>query len=362
MLRSSGMPFRLPPAKRRRRGKARSFRAFTLLEVLAAAALLAIILVMTGSIISSSSRVFRQANAKIESFQSARASFDVMTSRLTRATLNTYWDYYDASGAPFRLASNPTTFVPARYGRYSDLHFLTGQASSLISALPTGLTALSTQAVFFIAPTGLSADANYNGQAGLLGACGYFVAFGNDDASKPSFPPTPSRYRWRLMELSAPVEELSVFGSSSGKLWAATPVQQGRVRAVAENVIALVVWPKLSTQDDPEGDDIAADYTYDSRTTNPWSGTPLRQPVQAHQLPPNVQISMVVIDEESAKRLENGATRPPKIDAALAGLFDGSVLEYGGDLEELQKRLSNEKIGFRVFSTTVMLRESKWSP
>lgn len=356
------MPFRLPPAKRGGRGGVRCFRAFTLLEVLAAAALLAIILVMTGSIISNSSRVFRQANAKIESFQSARAAFDVMTSRLSRATLNTYWDYYDASGAPFRLVSNPTTFVPARYGRYSDLHFLTGPAASLIPTLPAGLTGVSTQAVFFIAPTGLSADADYNGQAGLLGACGYFVAFGDDDASKPSFPPTPSRYRWRLMEVSAPVEELSVFNTSSGKLWATSPIQQGRVRAVAENVIALIVWPKLSTQDDPEGDDLAADYAYDSRTTESWSGTPLRQPVQAHQLPPNVQISMVVIDEESAKRMENGATRPAKIDAALAGLFDGSVLEYGDDLALLQTRLADEKIGFRVFSITVALRESKWSP
>jgi uncharacterized protein (TIGR02599 family) len=356
------MRFRLPPAEQGRRGEAQSLRAFTLLEVLAAAALLAIILVMTGSIISSSSRVFRQANAKIESFQSARAAFDVMTARLSKATLNTYWDYYDASGSPFRLAVNPNAFVPVRYGRYSDLHFLAGPASALIPTLPSGLSGVSTQAVFFVSPTGLSADPDYTGLSGLLGACGYFVAFGNDDASKPAFPPTPSRFRWRLMEVSAPVEELAVFGSSSGKVWAATPIAQGRVRAVAENVIALIVWPRLSTQDDADGDDISADFTYDSRTAKPWSGSPLRQPVQAHQLPPTVQITMVVIDEEAARRLEDGGTRPPKIDAALAGLFDGSVLEYGSDLEELEKRLANEQIGFRVYSTTVALRESKWSP
>jgi uncharacterized protein (TIGR02599 family) len=225
------------------------------------------------------------------------------------------------------------------------------------------LTGLSTQAVFFVAPTGLSANAGYNGLAGLLGACGYFVAFGNDDASKPAFPPIPSRYRWRLMEVSAPVEELAVFGSSSGKSWAALPVEQGRVRAVAENVIALVVWPRLSTPDDPDGNDLSDDYGYDSRKV--WPGGSSTQPVQAHQLPPTVQITMVVIDDESAKRMENGATRPKAIDDALQGLFDGSagsVEKYAGDLRELEDRLVKEKIGCRVFTTTVALRESKWSP
>lgn len=337
-------------------------RAFTLLEILAAAALLALILVMTGSIISSSSRAWRQANAKIETFQSARAAFDSLTSRLSRATLNTYWDYYDASGSAFRLAANASAFEPSRYGRYSDLHFLCGPASSLVASLPPGLSAVSTQAVFFVAPTGLSADAGYNRLAGLLGACGYFAAFGNDDATKPAFPPTPSRNRWRLMEVSAPVEELAVFSTPSGAAWSATPVAQGRVRSVAENVIALVVWPRLSVQDDPEGDEISDDFRYDSRTTEPWSGSPLRQPVQAHQLPPNVQIAMVVIDEDSAKRLDLQGTQQSVIQSALAGLFDGPVSDYATDLQALESRLTAEKIGYRVFSTTVALREAKWSP
>jgi uncharacterized protein (TIGR02599 family) len=358
MRRLSGMRFKLPPVDSGPRGR----HGFTLLEVLAAAALLAIILVMTGSIISSSSRAWRQANAKIESFQAARAAFDAMTSRLSRGTLNTYWDYYDASGSPFRLTSNPATFLPNRYGRYSDLHFLSGPAATLVGALPPGLSAVSSQAVFFVAPTGLSADADYNGLAGLLGACGYFVAFGNDDAAKPAFPPTPSRFRWRLMEVSAPVEELTVFATPSGAAWSSAPVAGGRVRSLAENVIALIVWPRLSVQDDPEGDDISDDFAYDSRTADAWPGTPPRQPVQAHQLPPNVQITMVVIDEESAKRLDAAGTQQVKITAALNGLFDGSVLEYAADLQKLEDRLAEEKIGHRVFSTTVALRESKWSP
>lgn len=335
---------------------------FTLLELLAAVTLLAMILVMTGSIISNSSRAWRQANAKIESFQDARAAFDVMTARLSRATLNTYWDYYDGSRKPFRLSSSPSTFVPDQYGRYSDLHFLCGQASTLITALPSGLTAVATQAVFFIAPTGLSSDPDYSALPGLLSACGYFVAFGDDEASKPGFLSTPARYRWRLMELSAPAEKLSVFTSSSGDSWATTPLSQGQIRAVADNVIALIVWPRLSTQDDPAGKQISDDYTYDSRTDKAWSGTPPRQPAQAHQLPPNLQLTLVVIDETSAKRLENGSAPPAAITSALAGLFTDDVTQYANDLKKLQDRLMDKNIGYRVFSTTVSLRESKWSP
>lgn len=358
MLRSSGMRFKWPFADS---GLQRG-AAFTVLEILVAVALLATILVMTGSIISSSSRAWRQASAKIETFQAARAAFDVMTARLSQATLNTYWDYYDASGSAFRLAADPSTFVPSRYGRYSDLHFLSGPASALVGTLPPGLSAVSTQAVFFVSPTGLSANANYNGMAGLLGACGYFVAFGNDDSTKPSFPPTPSRYRWRLMEVSAPVEELAVFSTPTGAAWSSSPVALGRVRSVAENVIALIVWPKLSPQDDPSGDQISGDFSYDSRTTQAWSGTPLRQPAQAHQLPPNVQVTMVVIDEESAKHLDASGIQQTKIGTTLAGLFDGSVSEYATDLQKLEDRLNDARIGFRIFSTTVALRESKWSP
>ena len=357
------MRFRLPPADRTGPpGGGQSRSGFSLLEILAAVALLVMILAMTTSIIDSSSRVWRQANAKIESFQAARGVFDILTSKIGKATLNTYWDYYGADNKPFRLSADPAAFEPKRYGRYSELHFLCGQASGLITALPPDLSMTGTQAVFFAAPTGMSSSADFNGLSGLLAACGYFVAFGSDDSSKPGFLPTPSRYRWRLMELSAPVEELQVFASPTGNSWMETPISNGRVRSVAENVIALVVWPRRSQQDDPAGEALSDNFAYDSRTAETWSGNPPRQPVQAHQLPPNLQVTMVVIDEESAKRMENGSTPPAKITAALSGLFDGKVSEYEDDLKKLEERLAGSQVGFRVFSTTVALRESKWSP
>jgi len=336
--------------------------AFTILEILVAVTLLALILVLTGSIISSSSRAWRQANASIETFQSARAAFDVLTARLSRATLNTYWDYYDAANSAFRLAANPAAFVPARYGRYSDLDFRCGPAADLLTSLPAGLARTSTQAVFFVAPTGYATNPAHQGVAGLLGASGYFVVFGNDDASRPGFLEIPSRWRWRLMEVTAPVEQLQVYANATGSTWFTDPVSQGEVRTVAENVIALIVWPRRAPQDDPDGNQLSPDYAYNSRTTQAWSGTPPRQPVQAHQLPPILQITLVAIDESAARRMENGSQPPAAITNALDGLFDGSVAKYGDDLQTLESRLSEQRINHRVFSTTVTLRESKWSP
>jgi uncharacterized protein (TIGR02599 family) len=327
-------------------------------------ALLSLILVMTGAIISSSSRAWRQANAKIETFQAARGAFDSMTSRLGRATLNTYWDYYNAEFIAFRSVdpASVSNFSPKYYGRNSDLHFLCGPAATLLPQLPSDLTATSTQAVFFVSPTGLSSNSSFTGLSGLLGACGYFVAFGNDDADKPSIVSIPSRYRWRLMEVSEPVEDLQVFGSTSGIAWFQDPISNGRIRPVAENVIALIIWPRLSPQEDPAGDRLSKNFTYDSRTPEPWTGSPARQPVQSHQMPPNLQVTLVAIDEASAKRMEDGASPPAAITAALSGLFDGLVSEYGADLNTLESRLTSANLRYRVFSTTIALRESKWTP
>jgi uncharacterized protein (TIGR02599 family) len=353
--------FRLPRSKPGLRHAGDLTRGFTLLEVLAAAALLLLILAMTGAVVNSSSNVWRQANAKIETFQKAREVFEVMTGHLAKATLNTYWDYYDANFTAFSSA-NPaavSNFDPKYYGRNSDLHFQCGRASKLLPQLPANLQETSTHAVFFVSPTGLAADPSHSGLSGLLSACGYFVAFGDDSAYKPGIVPTPPRHRWRLMEVTEPVEDLKVF-SASGSSWFQNAVAQGRVRPVAENVIALIAWPRLPPQDDPDGTRISADYTYDSRTQAAWQGAPPRQPVQAHQLPPNLQVTLVALDEVSAGRLENGDTPPEEITAALAGLFE-DVSKYEEDLNTLKTRLADKHIGFRIFSAILSLKESKWT-
>lgn len=342
----------------------RRSRGFTILELLTATAILALILVMVFSVLNHSIGIWRQANAKMDAFQNARAVFEIMTSRLSQATLNTYWDYYDAGFQPFRLSTNSTSFEPKYYGRYADLHFVSGPAAGLIPTPPPGFSALATQAVFFAVPTGLTANATYQSMPELLSACGFFVAFGGDDATRPEIVPTSAKvnYRWRLVELSAPVESLSVFASPTGTDWFTVPIANGQVRPLADNIIALVVWPRLAPLDDPDGTVIAPNYAYDSRTTASWSGSPPSQPVQAHQLPPTVQITMVAIDEASATRLQNGSTPPGEITSALEGCFDGSAADYADDIKnKLEPALVAKHINYRIFSTTVALPESRWS-
>jgi len=333
---------------------------FTILELLTATAILAAILVMVFSVLSHGTDVWRRANANIDAFQNARAVFDIMTSRLGQATLNTYWDYYDAGYQPFRLAANVADFVPKYYGRYSDLHFVSGPAASLLPAPPPGASALATQAVFFTVPTGLTTNAAYQPMPELLSACGFFVAFGGDDVTRPAIVTAPINYRWRLMELTAAAESPGLFDPATGTDWFTAPVAGGQVRPLADNIIALVIWPRLAPQNDPEGAAIAPDYAYDSRTTAAWSGG--RQPIQAHQLPPSVQVTMVAIDEAAAIRLQNGSTPPTAITGALAGRFSGDVTACADDLRQVEADLVKSHINYRVFTTTVALRESRWSP
>lgn len=343
---------------------ARRTRGITLLELLTAMAILAAVLALVFSVLSHSIGVWRQANSKIDAFQNARVAFESMTRRLGQATLNTYWDYYDKDFLPLRLSTNNTNFLPKYYGRYSDLHFLSGSASALIPTLPPGYSALSTQAVFFTVPMGLTTNTNYRPLPDLLNACGYFVAFGGDDVTRPSVVSGRINYRWRLLELTAAAETLGVFDNAikdpSRRSWFAAPIAAGQVRPLADNIIALIIWPRLATLNDPEGTSIASDYAYDSRTNAQWSGN--LQPPQAHQLPPTLQVTMVAIDEASAIRLQDGSTPPPAIANALANCFNGSVLQYTDDLQKkLEPALTSLNINFRVFTTTIILRESRWS-
>jgi uncharacterized protein (TIGR02599 family) len=349
-----------PPPRGHRRART---PAFTLLETLVATAVFLAILASAFTVFDQSSKAIRQSTTQLDSFQTARAAFDVMTRKLSQATLNTYWDYFDKNGTPYRLAANPANFAPAQYGRYSDLHFTSGPAADLLSsALPPDYTATTTQGVFFSAPLGLTGDADYQGLPDTLSACGFFVAFGSSRATRPAFIQAPDNYRWRLMELSSATENFAAMKTATGTSWFTDAVKAGQVRAVAENVIALVIWPRLPLQEDAAGTALAADFRYDSRTAAAWTGTPPRQPVQAHQLPPVLQVTMVVIDETTARRWENGAAPPPQVTAALDGLFTNDVTRVPQNLEELERRLAESRAQYRVFTSSIAMREAKWSP
>jgi uncharacterized protein (TIGR02599 family) len=87
-------------------------------------------------------------------------------------------------------------------------------------------------------------------------------------------------------------------------------------------------------------------------------------------LPPVVQVTMVAIDEISAKRMS--ATDVANLDAELAGLFTNASTSnagiYSTDLRQnttntnnLESYLIAHKMNYRIFTSAVAIRGAKWS-
>jgi len=310
---------------------------FTILELLVGAGVFSIILVLLLGVVTYTSTLTSQAGDRISTFQSARTAFDIVSTKTGQATLNTYWDYDDPS-------------QPTRYLRMSELHFRVGDAG----ANPFPGTEGTGQAVFFQAPLGISSRAEINDLTDLLNACGFYIQYGETDTLPPPFPTPAPRYRYQLMQALQISEDLSVYDSGDASAW----INGIAARAVpiAENVIYFSVWPRRSLGDDPAGTQLTSNFSYDSRLNaeNP------SQPVTAHQMPPILQVTMVVLDEHSAARICLSAEPPSEIQSAFQGLFQTSDQEtFERDIERLEQRLAAENLNFRIFSAMVAVRESK---
>ena len=371
-------------------------RGFTLTELLVAVAVFFVIVGVVLQFTDQTSKIWRSATAKIQAFQEARAGFDSLTRNLAQAMLNTYYDYYNSANTP--RSSMTTTaalagFVPATYDRNSDLHFVSGQAATLLAGSPTAVKT-QTQAVFFQAPKGYSVM--YPELDNALNACGYFLQFDDGAARVPDFiknaPGFKPRYRFRMMEMTQSTEELAVYASQTNNWFVQNAAANSRV--IAENVIALVLLPKLpDRQDDPgaagKGVSLAPNYNYNSRiplkaASDPsWASFPpdsfkayptgVMGGVDAtrhHQLPPVMKVVMIVLDEASALRLQGDSTTvPPAIDLSATTLFTDAA-KLSEDIQAVEDicnaRPGNltgntQKLTCRVFSTEIIMRQAKWS-
>lgn len=316
-------------------GKSRS-RGFTILEVLVATTILALLLVLVLSVISQSSNIWRRSMDKIESSQGARLAFESITRNLSQATLNTYLDYDDPAN-------------PQQYLRKSELKFFSDAAGT--GTLPG--TAKTGSVFFFQAPVGYTTNTSYIGMDSLLNTCGYFVSYTTNSGVPSHVSNAGNVYRYRLMQVLVPAESNTIYQTNLGPT-AWFDAFAGVARPVADNIIAVVVRPQ-----DPGS--AAADlpnnqYAYDS-TLN---ATNSPQPVTAHQLPPVVQVTMVAIDETSAERIDSGSSQPTEISTALDGKFLNPA-NYQSDLDALVASLSAKNVNYRIFSSAVPIRESKWS-
>ena len=201
------------------------------------------------------------------------------------------------------------------------------------------------------------------------------------------------------MQFVQPTESLDVYNYSlnSGTapdVWFTGPIgstHSTNVRIVADNVIALIIWPKQTdTIDDTDSTNpnelnaLAPKYSYDSRmglnsgayTTTavpPWTPGAGNQPLQMNQMPPILSIAMVSLDEPSAKILQGASQGPPtQITTALENLFENAspltpasskISNMDADLQTLETKLSavTPHLNFQVFTTTIAIRNAKFS-
>ena len=342
--------------------------AFTVLELLVACSVLVIMLGFISMAISQMAKGIKTSASKVDAFQSARASMESVSRTLGIATLNTYWDYYIVSGGSYTNRGTNTN-APATYGRQSDLQFVVTNLGGGLNGMDT-----VTHGVFFQAPIGYSTNTNPIPPPGCLNPCGFFVAYGGDPAMAPMLTNTElssitSKPRFRLYQWLASSENLKV-DPNTGTLsntWMGSAVlktnvvatavgQSFGIRPLAENIVAFVARVPATSAT------TATNYGWNSRTTWP-SGA---QPNQMHQLPPLVEITMVAVEEAAVNRLAGSAASSS--DAAsklgisgLGSLFSDDT-QYDADLKAVTDGLSSKGVPYRVFTATVPLRESRWSP
>jgi uncharacterized protein (TIGR02599 family) len=379
---------------------------FTLVEMLVSIAILAIIMVLMSSMLTQTQKAYTYNKSKTEEFREARTAYTALTGRLSQATLNTYYDYVDANGntrAAAEAAGGATAFnfIPVSYTRISELRYISGPG---LAATAGGAT-LYTHSIFFQAPLGFSASpytaptgTTTQGMSNLLNTCGYYIGYGPDPRTYPTFATTAPRSRFRLMELIEPTESLSIYTYTSGgvagtastgspnytdQAWFTNPLGAATTEAhvLADNIIALVLLPKLSPADDPDANNpalagtlLAPNYSYDTTKTGNVGNSPGTNPGlldSKNQLPPIVQVSMVAISEDSAKRIAAN----PAVLAALQGKINGLFTAANGaanlnaDLRaapdgsanSLEQFLITNKISYRIFTSDVSIKAAKWS-
>lgn len=354
------------PTPLHRRTTALCSPAFTLVELLVSMVVLSIIMFVSASFVTQTQRTWTQSSARVEQFREARMAFETITQSLRQATLNPYLAYrYNTGPTPTIPASQDE--APQEYLRNSELQFACGKSGVLLSP-PSG-GQLVTHGIFFQAPMGVSDRDGYEALNRLLCGRGYFLLESDDSSFRPAHV-TQSRTRFRMWEFRPPSERNEVYGTTANAWYkeaATQTVQTGETvtkpsysRPVAENIIALVVSPRVTENDAVLSGRlatwIAPNYQYDSMEVN--GATSQHPQGTQHLLPPVVQVTLVALDEGSAARVaEAGADGAPLVPE---GLF-ADCGKFAEDLASLETSLINQKLNYRVFSAAVALRNSKWN-
>ena len=356
-------------------------------------AILSIILLVLTQTTSALRVAVNQTTSSVSEFQEAREAFEVMTRRISQATLNSYND---------TAANTPLTVTG--YTRASELRFISGPATLTVTALnsvagpllPAASPAYHpTHAIFFQAPLGKASSNAPASLVQMLNTCGYYIEWNSDVnlnmppafiTSLSNYTYTP-RWRYRLMELIEPSDALTIYNDTSGqqtspsaqaskswwynaKDWYQTPYNNGDYYPIADNIVALaflpMVAPQNATSPAPDGTstNLAPTYIYD--TAPPTAGAPITGPAPVNQpitnaLPPLVYVLMIAVDEKSFSAYEaragNTGTIPTDlgIDPATGTPLFVDATKLQSDIGTVTSALQSKHIKYRVFSSIIPL-------
>ncbi len=378
---------------------ARRAGAFTLVELMVSVTVLVILMLVVANFVSLVQRTWVRSNSRVSQFREARIAFDLLTRNLSQATLNTYWDNnFDNLGED---AAGQSITKATSYIRQSEFQFVCGPTVGGGGLFAGGGTSQEYpgHGVFFQAPLGVTSlvaaatgAANTENMVNLMCGRGYFVAWGSDEEFRPTFLNTiksvPPRFRLRLMEFSPTAENNQIYLPSlrpiitHSKQWFAsaltsvvksdseTVANHAFTRPVAENILALIISPQTNTFGNPAINPtaIAPNYVYDSTLiTNPGAAAGGTAQGTRHLLPPLLKISMVALDQMAGEQLSFSDTLRQEVIGKVGSLFTGAS-NLTQDLEgtpeepgELKTLLLQKKLNFRIFTTTIALKQARWS-
>lgn len=393
-------------------------RGFTLLEVLTAMTVLIVMLSLTVVVIQRMSNIWKAQTERTDAFANARSAFQAIESSLSQAILNTYWDYERDSDGNLQ-----------RYDKQSELHFISRPAS-IEGILPSGVQANAVgHLTFFQAPLGYvdpDNESTFGKLENLVNIVGFYIEHNADVSRVPSIfsslgISTPTRYRYRLYQVLVPAEENTVYADLIGELgagddpgdpipagsrgpildfrndspsydendigWAqdiadgsvdGIPRWEARRHLLAENIIMMVLRPKVSPEFEKEknvsqadrGSFLAPDYVYDSKEYLSMSQTAVAGMskdnlirIRRDQLPPIVEVVIFAISEEDAIQLEARFGSSPYVGPGAfidtTDLFEDAA-NLNEDIDAFENQLVDNNIEFRIFRTDVVIRSAFW--
>ena len=377
--------------------------AFSLIELMVSVAVLSLLLVIVFQMLEQMQKTWKRTRQTVTEFKDARNGFDEMGRRLGQATMNAYYGY--------DYEKKTLNGIPTRYGREiireSELHFVSGPSSVVFKGQESkGGGSRPGHTVFFQAPFGFCFDRakkdssrlQFEQLNSLLNAWGFFVEFNTDETDRPRFlnalrNAPESRPRYRLMEFRQPTEYLQIYKLglrdkkgpkqqdtykwftdglfSVNSIWN-TQIEPAKdktffrtVRPVAENIIAMIILPREAegSNKNKKIDSLSPNYLYDTRRWQ-WSNPKAELSVKSrHQLPPIIDISFIAVDDTSFATFATrtgikGVEGDPKL--VSDDLFIKAD-KFNADLDEVEIKLKKLGLEYRVFSTTIRLRESKWT-